>query len=358
MKKIISLGLTLSLALALSIPAGAAGLSRITTVGELDGAYLNQDVDLMNYDGETITENLPKTTTGTFREPDVAEEEPVEDSTRLTTVGELDGAYLNGDTDLMNYDGETITENLPKTTTGMIQEGGISLAAVDNVSVIKGSALFAQSGAGAHYYAFSGYNNSYSEAFSNIKLPTGFYNKNGARNGYVSLGIQGSVHGIDLGLANTGSGWFPYCYDVNNSFTTFTQYKAPSNATTAKIVVKPVSTTKVHMYIQFLNSAGANVGTAFDRDITVTSGNLKTSNSKIMCRYYRFASLVPTGTDNQSDGTYMTGGQFTNCLLYDRSKYVSWGIGTARMTNVWKVSPSKITLTYTEYNDTFNIRHS
>lgn len=77
-----------------------------------------------------------------------------------------------------------------------------------------------------------------------------------------------------------------------------------------------------------------------------------------MCRYYRFASLVPLATDNQSDGTYMIDGQITNCQLYNGSNYVSWGIGTARVTNAWKVSSSKITLSYTTYNDTFNIRHS
>lgn len=283
----------------------------------------------------------------------------VEESTdRLTTVGELDSAYVDNDTDLMNYDGENITENLPKSTTGMIDESSISLAAVDDVTVLKGSALFAEKGVGAHYYAFSGYSNAYSEAFANIKLPTGFKNNNGARNGYISLGIHGSVHGIDMGLGNEGNGWYPCLYDVNHNMLTFKDYIAPSNATNAKIVVKPVNTTTVHMYIQFLNSAGTNVGKTFDRDITVSSGNLVYSGGKIMCRYYRFASLVPLATDNQSDGTYMTGGQITNCQLYNGSNYVSWGIGTARVTNAWKVSSSKITLSYTTYNDTFNIRHS
>lgn len=288
--------------------------------------------------------------------------EPMEPTTRLTQVGERDGAVLNHDTELMNYDGETITENLPKTTTGIINGNGLSTAAaaaIDDVVVLKGSALFAESGAGAHYYAYSGYSNTYSEAFANIKLPTGFNNNSGARNGYISLGITGSQHGIDLGLRNSGSGWHPCVYDVGNTFTTFTAYTAPSTATNAIITVKPVNTTTVHLYVQFVNSSGTNVGTAFDRDITVSSGNLVSSGGKMMCRYYRFASLVPTGsTDNQSDGTYMTGGQITNCQLYNGSSYVSWGISTARVTNAWKVSSSKISLSYTTYNDTFAIRHS
>lgn len=281
-----------------------------------------------------------------------------EESSRLTQVGELDGAVVNNDQELMNYDGETITENLPKTTTGFIEENPISTNAIDDVVVLKGSPLFTEKGVGAHYYAFSGYSSAYSEAFANIKLPTGFKNNNGARNGYVSLGIYGSQHGIDMGLCNEGDGWFPYIYDVGHTFTTFKAYKAPSSATNAIMVVKPINTTTVAMYIQFVNASGSNVGTAFNRNITVSSGNLVSSGGKIMCRYYRFASLVPTGTDNQSDGTYMTGGQITNCQLYNRSNYVSWGIGTARMASAWKVSSSKISLSYTTYNDIFNIRHS
>lgn len=277
---------------------------------------------------------------------------------RITRVGERDSAFINQDEDLMNYDGETITENLPKTSTGIISESGIAPAAIDDVAVIKGSALFTENGVGAHYYAYSGYSNTYTEAFANIKLPTGFNNNNGARNGYISLGITGSVHGIDMGLGNDGSGWHPVVYDVGNKFTAFSEYTAPSNATNALITVKPVNSTTVHLYIQFLNSSGANVGRAFDRDITVESGNLVSSGGKMMCRYYRFASLVPVGTDNQSDGTYMTGGQIMNCQLYNGSNYVSWGINTARVTNAWKVSSNKISLSYTTYNDIFAIRHS
>lgn len=277
---------------------------------------------------------------------------------RITRVGERDSAFINQDEDLMNYDGETITENLPKTSTGIINESGIAPAAIDDVAVIKGSALFTENGVGAHYYAYSGYSNTYTEAFANIKLPTGFNNNNGARNGYISLGITGSVHGIDMGLGNDGSGWHPIVYDVGNKFTAFSEYTAPSNATNALITVKPVNSTTVHLYIQFLNSSGANVGRAFDRDITVESGNLVSSGGKMMCRYYRFASLVPVGTDNQSDGTYMTGGQIMNCQLYNGSNYVSWGINTARVTNAWKVSSNKISLSYTTYNDIFAIRHS
>lgn len=358
MKKIISLCLALCVLFALAIPAGAAGTGPHTWACENDGARLNNDVALLDYDGEDLTGTETTTTSGTVRANGAAADSvtPVEEPTRTTNVCEKDGAYLNNDIELMEYDGEDITDTLPAMTTSEISQGPVLYANDSDVSVIKGRAMFTEKGKGAHYYAFSTYGNSYSEAFSNIKLPS---IKNGNRNGYVALGIHGSAHGVDLGLRNTGSGWHPCYYDVNGTFKSFEQYAAPSNATNAKIVVKPVSTTKVHMYIQFLNSAGANVGTAFDRDIAVNSGNFTTSGGKVMCYYYRFASLVPkSGADNRSDGTYMTGGQFTNCQLYNRSSYVSWGITSDRMANVWKVYPSKITLSYTTYNDTFNIRHS
>lgn len=137
-------------------------------------------------------------------------------------------------------------------------------------------------------------------------------------------------------------------------------YVAPSNATNAKIVVKPVSTTKVHMYIQFLNSSGQNVGTAFDQDISLRYGSFSSSGGNISCRYYRFASLVPNnGQDNQMDSSYMIGGQFTNLGLYNRntSTYDTWGINTARVTDAWKVSPERITLSYGSNYDTFKIDH-
>lgn len=44
----------------------------------------------------------------------------------------------------------------------------------------------------------------------------------------------------------------------------------------------------------------------------------------------------------------MIGGQFTNLGLYNRntSTYDTWGINTARVTDAWKVSPERITLSY------------
>ena len=54
----------------------------------------------------------------------------------------------------------------------------------------------------------------------------------------------------------------------------------------------------------------------------------------------------------------MRGAQFTNCQLYNGSAYESWGISTARIVSAWKVYPENITLSWTTYNDVFNINHT
>lgn len=78
-----------------------------------------------------------------------------------------------------------------KSPTGIIGDFGDSAyesaapLSIDDLTVIKGSALFRESGVGAHYYAFSGYGTTFTSAFANIKLPTGFNNAGHTRNGFI-----------------------------------------------------------------------------------------------------------------------------------------------------------------------------
>ena len=126
------------------------------------------------------------------------------------------------------------------------------------------------------------------------------------------------------------------------------------------MTAKPISTTQVYLYVQFQDASGNNVGTAFERNISVASGNLKMSGSKVSCQFFRFASLVQpeSAYDNQGDGSYMTGGMFRNCQLYNGSKYVSWGVYSGNVSSCFAVSTSHITLSFSGQNDTFNIRHN
>lgn len=234
-------------------------------------------------------------------------------------------------------------------------------AASSYYTSVKGTPIFTpEQNKGAHYYAFSPYNTAYTELFVNVKLPTAFNNAN-RRNGYLAVGLYGSLGGVDLCLQNTGTGWWPYYWDTVGGFGgAYPDYAAPATATNAKMCAKVINETTVYFYVQFLDANGSPVGSYFEKNLQVGSGNFTFSGGRAVCRYYRFASLIPQigVVEDRNDGSYMRGAQFTNCLLYNGSAYESWGISTARVISAWKVYPEDITLTWTTYNDVFNINHT
>lgn len=69
----------------------------------------------------------------------------------------------------------------------------------------------------------------------------------------------------------------------------------------------------------------------------------------------------PSEPDNQADGTYMLGGKFNGLALYNRntSTYENWGMSSNLVNQAWKVSPEKVTVSYTSGSDTesFSIDH-
>lgn len=190
------------------------------------------------------------------------------------------------------------------------------------------------------------------------KLPTSL--NLGERTAFISLGIHGNQRGVDLGLANTGSGWMPYYYDgYSGVFMTYPAYTAPSTVTNAIMTATAIDETTVRLYIKFMNASGTMVGSSFWQEISVASGNFSLSGGKVYCQFYRFASLVPNvgTTNNQMDSTYMLNGQLTNCQLYNGSGYVSWGIENATVKSAWEVSPERIALSDSGTTDTFSIDH-
>lgn len=236
--------------------------------------------------------------------------------------------------------------------------------AIDGLVVIKGTAQFHETNHGAHYYAFSPKGATYNEAMANIKLPTSL--NIGNRAAFISLGIHGDKRGVDLGLVNRGNGWLPCMYDGygygDNNYEPYVEYPgyvAPSTATNAVIAVTALNTTTVRFSVQFKDSNGNNVGISFWKELPIKAGNFSLSGGKVKCQFYRFASLVqPDGVaDNQMDSTYMLGGKFTNCQIYNGSSYNSWGINNSTIVNAWKVSPERISLTYSGTTDTFSIDH-
>lgn len=255
-----------------------------------------------------------------------------------------------------------VLEDVPYTPSAQLHPFPIAFQrAIDSVTVIKGSALFAESGVGAHYYAFSSKSTAYTEAYTNIKLPTRLNTTSGTgkRRAFICLGLQGNLSGIDLGLANDGSGWQPYYYDgCDKTYAFYPAFTASSAVTNAVMTIKPVSTSQVDFYIRYTDANDNTIGDTFWQRLTIVDGNLEMSGGRINCKFFRFASLVPIKIpDDQMDSSYMLGGQFTGCQLYNGSSYVSWGIGNSMMTNVWKVSPERMTLTYSGTTDSFGIDH-
>ncbi len=240
---------------------------------------------------------------------------------------------------------------------------------------IKGTAIFEEEGHGAHYYAFSDdlYTTTYSEAFANIVLPTTFQNipsdgsaQYSRRNGFISLGIYGSGNGVDLGIVNKGNGWMPCYYDTkaydiygNHYGAEFSSYMANSSATNAIIVAKPINSSTVGLYVQFLDANGNQV-------VEFSRNNLPVV-SRTWSKYYRFASLVQdlpqTAPDDRTDGTYMLGGSFTNLALYNTtaSSYYPWGIWTTSpatlIHDAWIMYYPKCQVSTTNNSDSFSIDH-
>jgi len=228
----------------------------------------------------------------------------------------------------------------------------------DHLEVVKGNSLFTEPDAGAHYYAFTAQSTTYTEAYTKVILPTRC--NIGERHGYISLGIHGDLHGIDMGLMNDGEGWWPVYNDVQSGvFATFPSYIAPNTAKSATIVVTAVDETTVRFFVQFLDAQGNKVGTTFWKQIATPSGNFVSKNGRINCKFYRFASLCadPGSACDYMDSTYMLNGKFTDCMLYNGSQYVNWGIENSNMRDVWKMYPERMGLSWSGISETWSIDH-
>lgn len=217
---------------------------------------------------------------------------------------------------------------------------------------------------GGYYYAYSPMSTGYSSCYVNIKFPTSLYTANSTRTAFVSLGITGSKGGIDIGFTNKGSGWYPYHYDTQalegSRQGDYEDKMAPANVTNAAVTLRALTDKQIRMGVQYLDASGNNVGEFFYVTVDIASGNLTYVNGKVNCRFYRFASLIPSNgvTTTNYDGTYMKNGNMLYCQLYDGSQYVTWGILSPRVDCAWLVSPNNITVTnISDRNETFSITY-
>ena len=227
---------------------------------------------------------------------------------------------------------------------------------IDDVKYIKNDkALYdPEKNAGAHYYAYSPYSTGYSKITSYIQLPSSL--NNGNRNAYIAFGVYGLNGGIDIGIRNTGTLWHPFYYDVQKkNFKSFNSDNdlAPSETKIIGIEVEVTSDKNILFSLSYRTS-----------DLNI----LKSFNTKIEAkhifeegvvknRFYRFASLVPIGEDDQEDGTYMLDGKFTGLAIVKNNNVQSWGISGDDIEYAWIVSSSKIEFSYQDGNDNFSINH-
>lgn len=193
-------------------------------------------------------------------------------------------------------------------------------------------------------------------------------NTNNNRVAYISVGIAGLEHGIDLGIRNKGGRWHPCYYDGGHVFKTFDDeesdekgYIADSTAVCAAFMIMPRNETSVVFSVVFYDENDECVGD-FLKIITVDDGNLSFANEQAYIRFYRFISLVPPDgePDDQSDGTYMLNAGFSELELsrYDSSTKSSWGMTTDLVERAWIISPEKISLNYSSNNESASINHS
>ena len=225
---------------------------------------------------------------------------------------------------------------------------------IDDVIVIKKRFWDGyQTKAGAHYYAYSPYKTGYSKVKGDIILP---YTLNtGNRNAYISFGVLGINGIVDIGIMNGGNGWRPCYYDVKNKdFHAFNEF-APSNTTRVVIVIDVYQNRKIDFYISFRND-NFDILKSFETQIDA-SHILEYEKNKVKNRFYRFASLVPKGIDDQNDGTYMIGGKFNNLIIINNNKEENWGIGYNNIDVAWKVSSNRIDFDYYNNDEYFDIKH-
>lgn len=261
----------------------------------------------------------------------------------------------------------------------------VGIRSIGDVESIKGNVIYAETGHGAHYYAYSPQTTNYKTATGFFELPTSLNVEFDTeapithRSAYISAGILGSTHGIDLGIRNTGGRWHPYYYDGyredpddpsddgKNVYKAFDEeeseqagYVAEDTAVCAAFLIMPYTETSVVFSVTFYDENDECVGD-FLKIIPVVEDNLIFSNSQALCRFFRFVSLVqPDGyVDNQMDSTYMLDAGFSELSLsgYDASMSGDWGIDSNRVECAWLVSPERIQFEYWQDSETVSIDH-
>ena len=234
----------------------------------------------------------------------------------------------------------------------------IIVSSKDNDAVVLKNRVWDgyQTNIGAHYYAYSPYSTEYSIVTTYIKLPNQLYIMKGKRIAYISLGVLGLYGAIELGIANTGNGWYPYYYDNNTTKSqTYTNFNVPLMTKIIAIQIE-VNSRRIIIFSLSCRTSSLQIINSFQVKISATH-LLVYENNKVKFRFFRFVKLSPTGVDNQNDGTFMIGGQFTELTIIKNGFGRDWGLNTDDIDVAWKVSSQKIQISYDDRTDIFDIKH-
>ena len=209
---------------------------------------------------------------------------------------------------------------------------------------------------GAHYYAYSPYSAEYSKVRVLLQLPDSINTNNGKRNAYISFGIIGINGGINIGLINAGKGWRPFHYFIKTQ-EMFCYNEYCSNDETEFIEIE-IEVTQERKLLASFTLKNSTLFPLKNLNIEIDASDiLEYENDKVKVRFFRFASLVPVGEDDQNDGTFVKNGKFTQLSIVKNNITESWGISGNNIEISWLISSKRIKVEYRKSEEKFSIIH-
>ena len=229
---------------------------------------------------------------------------------------------------------------------------------IDDVAIIKGEfPKWAESGAGAHYYAHTSYTTGYSKVAGFVILPDKLETHDYKRNAYISFGVRTYWNSIDTGIRSNGKGWCPYYYNEGNGNYSYFENNCSSKDTSIVGIELEVTLERMILFTVTFRDLNKNILGTFNWQINASEIMYYEENIPIF-GFYRFASLVNNSTyDDQNDNTYMLGGKLTELTIVKNGVTNKWGMLSDDIAQAWKISSRRINISYTDNSDIFDIYH-
>lgn len=228
----------------------------------------------------------------------------------------------------------------------------------DDLNILKNGVLESEkeTKVGAHYKCYSQVIIGSAKVKTMAKLPDSINTNFESRNGYMSLGVRGYNDSINVGILTSGIGWTPfYYYHQTEYMFCFKEYKTNEDIEFIEMEVEVTEKGVLSAYFGFRNSTLFLLYSLhFELDI---SHILEFENDKATYKFFRFASLVPKGEDDQNDGTFIENGKFIGLTITINNKTESWGISDNYIEDSWVISSKRIKVEYANNEEKFSIIH-